>query len=158
MWWQINSVATIPRFVSQSSKAEASGASLSGWSWVNEPVGISSDNAFTKDGLQEQINTTADASDYLWYSLRYQSLCKCTVSIIISYSVWCFSILKLSLLTFAVLKLKVTSLSCKMDLKRFSMCNHLGMPFMLSLMESLQVLQNNLCYKSIFSQMLWLSF
>lgn len=66
---KINSVATIPRFVSQSSKAETSGSSLSGWSWVNEPVGISSDKAFTKDGLLEQINTTADASDYLWYSL-----------------------------------------------------------------------------------------
>ncbi|XP_019177910.1 PREDICTED: beta-galactosidase 8-like isoform X2 [Ipomoea nil] len=69
---KINSVATIPRFVSQSSKADTSGASLSGWSWVNEPVGISSDKAFTKDGLVEQINTTADASDYLWYSLSIE--------------------------------------------------------------------------------------
>nr|QSM07474.1 beta-galactosidase 8 [Ipomoea batatas] len=69
---KINSVATIPRFVTQSSEADTSGASLSGWSWVNEPVGISSDKAFTKDGLVEQINTTADMSDYLWYSLSIE--------------------------------------------------------------------------------------
>nr|GME21068.1 beta-galactosidase 8 [Ipomoea batatas] len=69
---KINSVATIPRFVTQSSEADTSGASLSGWSWVNEPVGISSDKAFTKDGLVEQINTTADTSDYLWYSLSIE--------------------------------------------------------------------------------------
>ncbi|KAJ4969156.1 hypothetical protein NE237_015857 [Protea cynaroides] len=42
----------------------------SGWSWVNEPVGISSSNPLIKSGLLEQINTTADSSDYLWYSLR----------------------------------------------------------------------------------------
>lgn len=72
LWWQINSVETITRFVSQSSKANISEASLSDWSWFNEPVGISSDNAFTVSRLLEQINTTADKSDYLWYSLRYQ--------------------------------------------------------------------------------------
>ena len=43
----------------------------SGWSWFHEPVGISSKNTFQKRGLLEQINTTADKSDYLWYSLRY---------------------------------------------------------------------------------------
>ncbi|KAM3358984.1 hypothetical protein P3S68_021917 [Capsicum galapagoense] len=42
---------------------------MSGWTSVNEPVGISSDNTFKKVGLVEQINTTADKSDYLWYSL-----------------------------------------------------------------------------------------
>lgn len=40
----------------------------SGWSYINEPVGISKSDAFTKTGLMEQINTTADVSDYLWYS------------------------------------------------------------------------------------------
>lgn len=63
-------MSTISKFVTQSTEADGSGASLSGWTWVNEPVGISSDNAFTKMGLMEQINTTADKSDYLWYSLR----------------------------------------------------------------------------------------
>ncbi|XP_020095547.1 beta-galactosidase 6-like isoform X2 [Ananas comosus] len=38
------------------------------WSYAIEPVGISKADAFTKTGLLEQINTTADASDYLWYS------------------------------------------------------------------------------------------
>ncbi|KAL7201941.1 hypothetical protein ACSBR1_033602 [Camellia fascicularis] len=68
---KINSVTTIPKFVRQSSNDDVttSEAFLSGWSWFNEPVGISSKNAFTKLGLAEQINTTADLSDYLWYSL-----------------------------------------------------------------------------------------
>ena len=66
-------MAIIPKFVRQSSEddVDASEAFLSGWSWFNEPVGISSNNAFMKLGLLEQINTTADQSDYLWYSLRY---------------------------------------------------------------------------------------
>nr|GLL43088.1 beta-galactosidase 8-like isoform X1 [Ipomoea trifida] len=66
---KINSVETITRFVSQASKASISQVSLSDWSWYNEPVGISSNNAFSVSRLLEQINTTADKSDYLWYSL-----------------------------------------------------------------------------------------
>ena len=65
-------MATISNFTSKSSN-ENIGAlenSTSGWSWTSEPVGISKDDAFTKTGLLEQINTTADRSDYLWYSLR----------------------------------------------------------------------------------------
>lgn len=46
----------------------SSKAFQSSWSFVNEPVGVSKSTAFTKTGLLEQINTTADASDYLWYS------------------------------------------------------------------------------------------
>ncbi|XAR59765.1 Beta-galactosidase [Bertholletia excelsa] len=70
---KINSVATIPKFIRQSSNGDAdtSGAVLSGWSWFNDPVGISSTNAFNKVGLLEQINTTADKSDYLWYSISF---------------------------------------------------------------------------------------
>lgn len=73
--WQISSVATISKFVRQVSQdnTNAADAVFSGWSWIDEPVGISSNSAFTKLGLQEQINTTADKSDYLWYSLRYLS-------------------------------------------------------------------------------------
>ncbi|GJN30924.1 hypothetical protein PR202_gb19270 [Eleusine coracana subsp. coracana] len=41
---------------------------VSGWSYAIEPVGITKDNSLTKPGLMEQINTTADASDFLWYS------------------------------------------------------------------------------------------
>ncbi|XXG74073.1 hypothetical protein AAC387_Pa07g2886 [Persea americana] len=49
--------------------AVSSGLSQTDWSWVSEPVGISKSDAFKKSGLLEQINTTADASDYLWYSI-----------------------------------------------------------------------------------------
>lgn len=68
---KINAVATVPRFVSQSLKddLDASEAFPSDWSWVSEPVGISSNSAFNRLGLLEQINTTADKSDYLWYSV-----------------------------------------------------------------------------------------
>ncbi|KAI5666236.1 hypothetical protein M9H77_16089 [Catharanthus roseus] len=68
---KINSMSIVPRFASLSSKdgVTSSGASISGWSWVNEPVGITSKNAFNKLGLAEQINTTADKSDRLWYSV-----------------------------------------------------------------------------------------
>ena len=66
-------MTTIPSFTHQS--LTDNGDSLgSEWSWINEPVGISKDDAFSRPGLLEQINTTADKSDYLWYSLRYGSL------------------------------------------------------------------------------------
>ncbi|KAL0390513.1 UNVERIFIED_CONTAM: Beta-galactosidase 8 [Sesamum calycinum] len=63
---EINSLATISEFVHQPSidDSTAADAFLSGWSWIHEPIGISSDSAFTKLGLLEQINTTAE-SDYL---------------------------------------------------------------------------------------------
>lgn len=65
----------VPSFIHQSlnSNVDSSEAIGSDWSWINEPVGISLDSAFVKLGLLEQINTTADKSDYLWYSLRYTS-------------------------------------------------------------------------------------
>ncbi|KAI3706395.1 hypothetical protein L6452_24105 [Arctium lappa] len=68
---KINSASTIRRFVATSVRNDlsASEALSSDWSYVSEPVGISSDNAFDKQGLVEQINTTADQSDFLWYSL-----------------------------------------------------------------------------------------
>ncbi|KAK1309597.1 Beta-galactosidase 8 [Acorus calamus] len=40
----------------------------SAWYWYEEHVGFRSDSSFTQPGLLEQINTTKDASDYLWYS------------------------------------------------------------------------------------------
>ncbi|XP_057953091.1 beta-galactosidase 8 [Malania oleifera] len=67
---KINSVATIPRFAHPlNDGVDSSEAFQSDWSWTNEPVGISKRDSFTKVGLLEQINTTADKSDYLWYSL-----------------------------------------------------------------------------------------
>lgn len=67
---KINSASMISSFATESLKEEldSSDSSSSGWSWISEPVGISKDDAFTKSGLLEQINTTADRSDYLWYS------------------------------------------------------------------------------------------
>ncbi|EEF40918.1 beta-galactosidase, putative [Ricinus communis] len=38
------------------------------WSWYKEEVGIWGNNSFTAPGLLEQINTTKDISDFLWYS------------------------------------------------------------------------------------------
>ena len=66
----------ISSFTTESSKVDIGSleASSSEWSWINEPVGISKKDSFTKVGLLEQINTTADRSDYLWYSLRYIGL------------------------------------------------------------------------------------
>ncbi|XP_051120653.1 beta-galactosidase 8-like isoform X2 [Andrographis paniculata] len=76
---KINSVATVSKFVRQLSRddsaaaaAAAADAFISGWSWIYEPIGISSNGAFAKRELLEQINTTADQSDYLWYSLSIE--------------------------------------------------------------------------------------
>ncbi|KAI7730684.1 hypothetical protein M8C21_023048 [Ambrosia artemisiifolia] len=68
---KINSMATIRRFVATSVGHDLSDsmAISSKWSYVSEPVGISSNDAFNRPGLVEQINTTADQSDYLWYSI-----------------------------------------------------------------------------------------
>ncbi|KAJ8761476.1 hypothetical protein K2173_001609 [Erythroxylum novogranatense] len=38
------------------------------WSWYEEEVGPSRNNSFEAKGLLEQINTTKDTSDFLWYS------------------------------------------------------------------------------------------
>ncbi|PIN14052.1 Beta-galactosidase [Handroanthus impetiginosus] len=67
---KINSVSTVTKFVRQPSKDDttATDESASGWSLISETLGISSDRAFSQLGLVEQINTTADQSDYLWYS------------------------------------------------------------------------------------------
>lgn len=65
-------MTVVPSFTRQSLKVndDSSDAPQSDWSYINEPVGISKKDAFSKVGLLEQINTTADKSDYLWYSLR----------------------------------------------------------------------------------------
>ncbi|MBA0745108.1 hypothetical protein Gogos_007698, partial [Gossypium gossypioides] len=68
---KVNSMSVIPSFMHESlnTNADSTDSIGSGWSWINEPVGISKASAFNKLGLLEQINTTADKSDYLWYSL-----------------------------------------------------------------------------------------
>ncbi|XP_050226309.1 beta-galactosidase 8-like [Mercurialis annua] len=38
------------------------------WSWYKEEVGIWGNNSFTAPGLLEQIQSTKDTSDFLWYS------------------------------------------------------------------------------------------
>ncbi|KAI5656979.1 hypothetical protein M9H77_25772 [Catharanthus roseus] len=49
-----------------------SGTSLvsSPWSWYKEKVGIWGNNTFVASSLLEQINTTRDTSDFLWYTTR----------------------------------------------------------------------------------------
>jgi hypothetical protein len=42
------------------------------WSWLHEQVGVWGSKAFSKPGLVEQISTTADSSDYLWYTISVQ--------------------------------------------------------------------------------------
>ncbi|KAK0579520.1 hypothetical protein LWI29_027451 [Acer saccharum] len=52
-------------------KANVNELSLGGpleWSWYEEKVGVFGNSSFTKPGLLEQINTTKDTSDYLWYT------------------------------------------------------------------------------------------
>ncbi|AES88600.1 putative glycosidase [Medicago truncatula] len=68
---KVNTASMISSFATESlkEKVDSLDSSSSGWSWISEPVGISTPDAFTKSGLLEQINTTADRSDYLWYSL-----------------------------------------------------------------------------------------
>ncbi|MCI11987.1 beta-galactosidase 8-like, partial [Trifolium medium] len=65
------SASAISSFVTEPSKEDIGSleTSSSKWSWISEPVGISKVGSLSKTGLLEQINTTADRSDYLWYSL-----------------------------------------------------------------------------------------
>ncbi|GLJ11179.1 hypothetical protein SUGI_0145700 [Cryptomeria japonica] len=42
------------------------------WKWYKEPIGIWGPNAFTKNGLVDQINMTGDSSDYLWYPISFE--------------------------------------------------------------------------------------
>ncbi|KAK7341805.1 hypothetical protein VNO80_24744 [Phaseolus coccineus] len=67
---KISSVSMISSFTTESLKEDISSSDncSSGWSWISEPIGISKADSFSKFGLVEQINTTADRSDYLWYS------------------------------------------------------------------------------------------
>ncbi|XP_047090032.1 beta-galactosidase 6-like [Lolium rigidum] len=72
---QINSQVTSTQMINMASSTQASDDSSieaelasSGWSYAIEPVGITKENVVTKPGLMDQINTTADASDFLWYS------------------------------------------------------------------------------------------
>ncbi|KAL6201128.1 hypothetical protein ACLB2K_024843 [Fragaria x ananassa] len=42
---------------------------LSSWGWYKETVGSWSNGSFSSPGLLEQISTTKDTSDFLWYSI-----------------------------------------------------------------------------------------
>nr|KAJ0212760.1 hypothetical protein LSAT_V11C400179160 [Lactuca sativa] len=45
----------------------------SSWSWYVEKVGVWSNESFTETSLVEQINTTKDTSDFLWYTTRIEA-------------------------------------------------------------------------------------
>ncbi|CAI9087581.1 OLC1v1021688C1 [Oldenlandia corymbosa var. corymbosa] len=38
------------------------------WSWYEEKIGVCGNKSFVESGLLEQINTTKDTSDFLWYT------------------------------------------------------------------------------------------
>ncbi|GLJ33374.1 hypothetical protein SUGI_0671390 [Cryptomeria japonica] len=42
------------------------------WKWYNEAIGIWGNNSLTNTGLLEQIFTTEDSSDYLWYTISVE--------------------------------------------------------------------------------------
>ena len=74
--WQINSQTTVleMKYTKTYDQAadESTGSSEiseSEWKFFTEPIG-SINSTFKNVGLLEQINTTADSSDYLWYSIR----------------------------------------------------------------------------------------
>ncbi|KAG0477576.1 hypothetical protein HPP92_012295 [Vanilla planifolia] len=76
---QINAQSTTVEVLYKASETQPSDQPIdssevlqSDWEYVNEPVGISKSDAFKKNGLVEQINTTADSSDYLWYSISIE--------------------------------------------------------------------------------------
>ncbi|KAI3765116.1 hypothetical protein L2E82_15142 [Cichorium intybus] len=46
--------------------------SNSNWSWYVEKVGVWSNDSFSATTLLEQINTTKDTSDFLWYTTRIE--------------------------------------------------------------------------------------
>lgn len=47
-----------------------SSLSSASWSWYKEKVGVWGNSSFEASGLLEQINTTKDISDFLWYTIR----------------------------------------------------------------------------------------
>lgn len=49
---------------------DESSLSSAPWSWYKEKVGVWGNSSFEASGLLEQINTTKDTSDFLWYTIR----------------------------------------------------------------------------------------
>lgn len=49
------------------------------WEKQEEPIGIRGGNTITAHNLLEQINTTKDSSDYLWYTTRYNHVKICNL-------------------------------------------------------------------------------
>ncbi|XP_027909620.1 beta-galactosidase 8-like isoform X2 [Vigna unguiculata] len=68
----ISSVSIISSFTTESLKEEIGSSvdSSSRWSWINEPVGISKADSFSKFGLVEQVNTIGDRMLWLLSRMR----------------------------------------------------------------------------------------
>ncbi|XP_043720215.1 beta-galactosidase-like isoform X2 [Telopea speciosissima] len=64
-----NTVFNTARVGAQSAQMKMTQVTDLGFSWqsYNEEITSDSDSSFTVAGLQEQINTTRDSTDYLWY-------------------------------------------------------------------------------------------
>ncbi|XP_027909619.1 beta-galactosidase 8-like isoform X1 [Vigna unguiculata] len=69
---KISSVSIISSFTTESLKEEIGSSvdSSSRWSWINEPVGISKADSFSKFGLVEQVNTIGDRMLWLLSRMR----------------------------------------------------------------------------------------
>lgn len=59
-----------PLHVSLSHNEHSLSSSSSPWSWYKEKIGATGNNTFMASSLLEQINTTKDMSDFLWYTTR----------------------------------------------------------------------------------------
>ena len=133
-----------PETSHQTSKeiAGSCGMIQTAWSWVSEPVGISKSNAFNASGLLEQINTTADVTDYLWYSIRYEGYYILKYVLLLQAPVdYVLGVCDLMALMGFLTELKFMEMShFLMGTRPFFMWKLLAMSFMLSSMESLQVI------------------
>ncbi|XP_022021593.1 beta-galactosidase 8 isoform X1 [Helianthus annuus] len=71
-----NVIFNTAKVVAQKSISDATSElslSTSHWSWYMEKVGVWSNDSFTATSLLEQISTTKDTSDFLWYSTSIES-------------------------------------------------------------------------------------
>ncbi|KAK9936284.1 hypothetical protein M0R45_013133 [Rubus argutus] len=68
-----NVIFNTAKVVSQRTLGESLFASTtlepSSWGWYKERIGIWSNSSFSNSGLLEQISTTKDTSDFLWYTI-----------------------------------------------------------------------------------------
>ncbi|XP_019170092.1 PREDICTED: beta-galactosidase 8-like isoform X1 [Ipomoea nil] len=65
---RVTSQKTLGSTFTENPIATMSSLASSTWSWFKESVGVSGNGSFEASSLLEQINTTKDQSDFLWYT------------------------------------------------------------------------------------------